>query len=375
MEYVRLGDYVKIDSGFAFKSTLFNEEAGIRLLRIRDVTGTEKRTYYTGEYDEKYLVNNEDLLISMDGSFVVNKWSEGVGLLNQRVCRISSSNPELSENYLKWLLPKRLKEIEDKTSFVTVKHLSVKKIEEIEFQLPPLETQQKIADTLDKAQQLINNRKQQITELDNLTQSIFYDMFGDPVSNSKKYETIQFDEVIVDLRYGTSNPPKFSDTGYKFIRATNIKKGKILNGNMYYISQEEADKLPKCKLELNEIIFVRSGVNSGDNAIVTESFAGEYGAYDIMVKINLEKVNPIFLNILFNTDYLDRIIKPLTRRAAQPHLNAEQIRNLDVILPTVKIQNVFAETIQMIEKQKTILEKSLVELENNFKSLMQKSFK
>ncbi|MBT2642871.1 restriction endonuclease subunit S [Bacillus sp. ISL-41] len=371
---VRLGDYVEIDSGFAFKSKLFNENEGIPIIRIRDVNSGKSNTYYSGEYSEKYVVNNGDFLITMDGEFKIREWLGGKALLNQRVCRIKSKTLMLNERYLLYLLPKVLKDIEDKTPFVTVKHLSVKDIVDSLVYIPNITIQDKIVEALDIAKSLVDKRKAQIAVLSTLTPSVFLEMFGDPILNNKKWEIIDFQEVINEIRYGTSTPPTFSDDGFMFIRATNIKEGKVLKKNMLFISNEEASKIQKCKLCFGEIIFVRSGVNSGDNAVITEEFVGHYGGYDIIVSLNEDKVNPFYLNTFFNSNYLEVIIKPLTRRAGQPHLNADQIKSLKIQLPPLDIQNKFVKLYNKVELQQTLLKSSLEQLENNFNSLLQRAF-
>ena len=100
--------------------------------------------------------------------------------LNQRVCRIKSCGGELDDGYLSHFLPGALKRIEDATPFVTVKHLSVKDIRDIEIPLPPLAEQQRIAAILDQAEALRAKRRHALTQLDTLTQSLFLDLFGDP---------------------------------------------------------------------------------------------------------------------------------------------------------------------------------------------------
>ncbi|GLH65319.1 restriction endonuclease subunit S [Parageobacillus sp. G301] len=248
-------------------------------------------------------------------------------------------------------------------------------ISKIKIYLPDKNRQMLISRILDKAQELIDKRKAQIEALDQLTQSVFLDMFGDPITNNKEWPVISFSQVIKEIRYGTSTPPKFAEEGYMFVRATNIKNGKITKDNMLYISHEEAESIQKCKLNLGELIFVRSGVNSGDNAVVTEEFAGHYGGYDIIVQIDQNLVNPHYLNSLFNSSYLEVVIKPLTRRAGQPHLNADQIKGLKIPLPPIHLQQEFTVNLKKIEKQKELLQKSLMDLETNFNSLMQRAFK
>ena len=139
MKTERLGDLAKFLSGFAFKSNLFNDEGkGMPIIRIRDVIRGRSETYFSGEYDERYLVKSGDYLIGMDGEFNLARWNSEPALLNQRVCKIDSVSRSIDRAYLGRFLPAALKKIEDATPFVTVKHLSVKTLNDIE--IPPVET-------------------------------------------------------------------------------------------------------------------------------------------------------------------------------------------------------------------------------------------
>ena len=93
---VALGDLVGILSGFAFKSERFADAGGLPIVRIRDVKRGYSETFYSGEYDDCYVVNNGDLLIGMDGEFNRERWKGGKALLNQRVCKLSPDIHHLS---------------------------------------------------------------------------------------------------------------------------------------------------------------------------------------------------------------------------------------------------------------------------------------
>jgi type I restriction enzyme, S subunit len=101
---------------------------------------------------------------------------------------------------------------------------------------------------------------------------------------------------------------------------------------------------------------------------------GAFGGYDLIVKLN-KKLNPEYINVLFNSIFKEKMILPLTRRAAQPHLNARQVKSLKIYFPPVGLQNQFANKVQKLESQKNLMQQSLTELENNFNSLMQRAFK
>ena len=229
--------------------------------------------------------------------------------------------------------------------------ISLQDISNLEIPLPSLEEQVKIADQLSKCTQIINKHKEQLEKYDFLIKSRFIEMFGDSVTNSKNWNLKKLGDLLESIRYGTSTPPVFSETGYAFIRATNIKKGKIVNDDMKYISEEEAKKISKCKLNGNEILIVRSGVNSGDTCVVTKEYINQYAGYDMILVLG-NQINPIYLNELLNTNYMEKMIKPLTRRAAQPHLNSEQTQSLPIILPPLSLQNDFAAFVHQIDKSK-----------------------
>lgn len=253
--------------------------------------------------------------------------------------------------------------------------ISRKNLEGIKIFLPQIDTQNKIVEVLDKAQRLIDKRKEQIDALDELVKSRFIEMFGDPITNNKGWNTCELREGIKEIKYGTSTPPVFSEEGIPFIRATNIKLGRIVKNDMKYISQDEASKIEKCKLELGDTIVVRSGANTGDNTYVTEEYVGAYGGYDIIVKLVSDKFNYVFINAILNSVYRDIVIQPLTRRAGQPHLNSEQIQSLVIFKPPIELQNQFADFVEQVDKLKFEMENSLKELKDNFNSLMQKAFK
>ena len=182
-------------------------------------------------------------------------------------------------------------------------------------------------------------------------------MFGDPVTNSAGRQQLPFSKFMTGIRYGTSQPPVFSETGeYKFIRATNIKNGRICEKDMLRIDASEAAKIEKCKLEGNEIIIVRSGANTGDTCIVTGDYAGHYAGYDIIISLDLEIANPVFFNELLNTDYMQMVVKPLTARSAQPHINAQQVSNLPMLVATLAEQEQFAELVEQSDKSKLLIE-------------------
>lgn len=222
-----------------------------------------------------------------------------------------------------------------------------------EFELPDMGKQKELAELLWAMDNTKKSYQKLIAATDELVKSQFMELFGDPVTNTQGREVRPFKDFMLDIRYGTSQPPTFNELGeFKFIRATNIKAGRITENGMLRISADEAAKIEKCRLNGNEIIIVRSGANTGDTCVVTDEYRDQYAGYDIIVTLNLEIANPVFFNELMNTHYMQAIIKPLTVRAAQPHINSEQVQNLPMLVVPLQEQEQFATFVRQSDKSK-----------------------
>ena len=162
---VKLGDMLEVQNGYAFNSKQFDVDGDMPLIRIRDLKNAfETETCYTGEYEDKYMVQSGDLLIGMDGEFRCYEWQGGAALLNQRVCRLQNFHADLDQRFLLYAINSELKKIEDVTGFTTVKHLSSNTIKQIELSIPSLAEQQRIVAKLDAANSEFRNVNESIAK-------------------------------------------------------------------------------------------------------------------------------------------------------------------------------------------------------------------
>ena len=375
----------KILSGFAFKSSLFNSEnKGIPIVRIRDVGETKSNTFYSGSYSEEYVLNNGDIIIGMDGQFKLAIWNGGNALLNQRVCKLTPNNKLIDKRFLSHILPKSLKEIEDKTPFVTVKHLSVKSINEIE--LPPynLATQKHIADILDAADALRRKTQQIVDSYDELAQSLFLEMFGDPVSNPKRWELKTIESLIPRKKGAIKRGPFggalkkeiFVETGYLVYEQFHALNADF-NFERYYITEEKYNELIAFEVHPGDIIISCSGIYLGKLAIVPEN-AKKGIINQALLKVTLDQnkmTNTLFIFIFTNKNFKSLYFDS-NRGAGIPNFPPmEEFKKFKFIAPPLDLQNQFAENIALIEQQKELAKQSLAESENLFNALLQKAFK
>lgn len=368
-----LTEVCAIQYGFPFDSSKFSENEGVPLIRIRDVVRGFSETYTTEEYKEEYLVHEGDLLIGMDGEFNIAKWGKVPSLLNQRVCRLIPLE-NIDKGYLFYFMPTALKRIEDKTPFVTVKHLSAKELNKVKVPLPPLEEQRKIAAVLDKVSDLIAKRRQQLEKLDLLVKARFVEMFGDEYQFDK-WDCVSVGEVAEICVGVVIKPTQYytNHNGIPAFRSLNIGSMHVKNSDWVYFTKEGHEKNKKSIIRENDVLVVRSGA-PGTACVATKEYSG-YNAVDIIIAHpNLEKINSIFLAMFTNMPHGMNQIRNKTGGAAQQHFNVGGYKSLIIIVPPLSLQNQFANFFKEVEKTKLTIKESLTKLETLKKALMQEYF-
>ena len=373
---VELGNCVNILSGFAFKSKNFSKEGIMLIIRIRDVKRGYSKTFYSGDYDKSFVINNGDLLIGMDGEFNSSFWSGGKALLNQRVCRIAADGTSLHQLYLFYFLPKELKRIEDTTPAVTVKHLSVKKIKEIKILLPPLDEQRRIAAILEKADSLRIKAQQAITECDEFLKSTFLYMFGDPVSNPKGWDMVTIRDLVDEVKYGSSS--KAGPTGeYPMLRMGNITySGGWDFSALKYIDLSEKDQT-KYIVENGDILFNRTNSRDlvGKTAVFREAKPMAYAGYLIRVRSNKDN-HTEFISAFLNSDYMKSYLRDKCKSiVGMANINAQELQDFKIMRVPHELQLDYANIVYKTEEIKAQMQQQLDELNDAFNGLMQRAFK
>lgn len=365
-----LPEVCTIQYGFPFDSTKFSDSNGMPLIRIRDVVRGYSETYTTEEYKSEYVVHENDLLIGMDGEFNIAKWGKTPALLNQRVCRLAP-NDSIDKGYLFYFMPVALKRIEEKTPFVTVKHLSAKELNKIEIPVLSLEEQRKIAETLSKVDKLIAFRDQQLAKLDELVKARFVEMFGDINVNNKKWMIYPLGELCTIVRGGSPRPiERYLGGTIPWIKIGDATTGEniYLNSTKEYIIQEGVKKSRMIKA--GSLIFANCGVSLGFARIIT--FDGcIHDGWLAMEDID-EKLDKIFL--LYSLNQMTEYFRKTAPAGTQPNLNTNIMKMHRQIVPPMEMQKAFISFVKCADRQKQIVQQSLEKLELMKKALMQEYF-
>ena len=255
----------------------------------------------------------------------------------------------------------------------TFKEISKGIVEKVIVPLPPKPTQLSIVSELDKLNELIQIKKEQLKDYDALAQSIFYEMFGDPVVNEKGWEVKKLMEVC-DVRDGTHDSPKYVESSnYMLITSKNIVNRAISFDDVNYITEEDYNNINK-----------RSKVDNGD---ILMPMIGTIGNPVIVYLDNLHKFsikNVALIKFLHNTSILNRYLLELmisesfrryllslNKGGTQKFVALGTIRRMDIILPPLPLQHSFAQKIEQIERQKAAVQSTITDLETLLAARMQ----
>ncbi len=376
-----LGDHIDVLSGFAFKSDRFNTESrGLPLIRIRDVLPGRTETFYDGDFEEHFLIKDGDILIGMDGEFNCSRWVGGKALLNQRVCRVKSSNGKLLDGYLFRFLPAALKKIEDKTPYVTVKHLSAKEIRNIEIPLPPLEEQRRIAAILDLADALRRKRREALDNVEKLIASNFLSMFGDPATNLHGFPTLSLGQASVvfsDGPFGSNlKSEHYVERGIRVIRLQNIGTGKFIDGDKAYISEEHFFRLKKHTCLPGDVLIGTLG-DPNLRACIQPSYipVALNKADCVQMRVNPEVCTPEFVAALLNIPSVERMAQSKILGQTRLRISMGRLRELKLPFPPIALQQQFAARVSQISQLRGQYLEHYAQLDALFASLQHRAFR
>lgn len=371
MEKVRLGDCATFINGYAFKPKEWSQN-GIPIIRIQNLTGSmNKLNYYDGKLDSKYIINNGDILISWSASLGIFEWKKGKAYLNQHIFKVEFNKKNINKKYFVYLIKSKINEMKKNTHGSTMKHITKSDFDKIEIFLPNIQNQQEISNKLDKVQEIIDLRKKQIEELDELIKSQFVEMFGTPFINEKKWKTGNIKDLVNEVRYGTSRPATKGGK-LKYLRMNNITyDGKLDLSDLKYIDIPEKE-LDKCTTRNGDILFNRTNSRElvGKTCVYNMDERMVIAGFIIRIRVNKD-ANPYFISTYLNTSYLKTKLYNICKNASgQSNINAQELQNIEIYIPPIKLQNDFEEIVKKINIKQLILEKSLKETEELQESLM-----
>ena len=349
-------------------------EYGTRVVQKRD-GGTIYPVYGGGgETFRMDRYNREDCLIiarfAMSPRCV--RYVAGKFFLNDSGLSVKSKE-ELEQAYLNYHLLFFNDVIYHLGKGAAQRNLDVKAFRQLVIAIPPKPTQLSIVSELDKLNELIRIKKEQLKDYDTLAQSIFYEMFGDPVENEKGWEVKELIETVIPeckISYGIVQPGEHVEDGVPIVRPVDMLQTFISKDGLKKTTKEISNSYNRTILTGKELLICVRGT-TGVVSLVDESLKGANVTRGIAPLLFSMDVERWFMYYQIKTPSVRGVISSLTRGIALKQINMSDLRKIQVILPPLPLQHSFAQKIEQIEQQKAAIQKTITDLETLLAARMQ----
>ena len=381
---VRLGDLCEIQSGGtpSRSKTEYWKNGTIPWVKIGDFSGkylnktTEHITQKGLENSSAKLFSKGTILYSIFATLGEATILNIDATTNQAIAGIKiKDKSSIDIDYLFAYLNSLKEEVNRIGRGVAQNNINLSILKSFTVPLPPLETQKQIAKQLNKCTTLLEKHKQMLEKYDTLIKSRFIEMFGDPVQNPMGWEVKKLGDICTKISDGVHAKPEYTATGKPFISVVNINSGKLLFDDCKYVSEEAYEKMIKSTHpEKGDILYTKVGATYGIPALVDTDRAFCLYVSVALLKPKSEIVNSQFLTTSMAQPYIKNQADKRIKGIGVPDLHLNQIREFEVLVPPLELQNQFNSFVQQIDKSKFAVQKSLEKAETLYKSLMQEYF-
>lgn len=261
------------------------------------------------------------------------------------------------------------------TNHVNQSSVDINRLKDIEFPLPPLETQHKIVAILENAEETKKLRRQADELTQKLLQSVFLEMFGDPVINSMNWDTKKLSKLCVKI-YGGGTPsksrPEYYEGNIPWVTPKDMKQDFIGDGIDHITEKAIGESSTKLIPPNSLLMVIRSGILKKKLPVAINTCE---------VTLNQDIKSFIFDNRLTDTSFMlyffkiyQRELLNRVRSVTADNLEFDQIKDIDVILPPIELQHRFSQIVEQVERTRSSQRQSSLEINNLLDALMQKAF-
>lgn len=294
---------------------------------------------------------------------------------NQAIAGISLKNDNILLEYLYYYLIAQKEYVQRIGRGVAQNNINMKILRDFDVPVPPRNEQFRIIDKLNRVDNLIHLRSQQIAKLDELVKARFVEMFGTFPANPFRWSIGKIQDVVSDVRYGSSRPA-VEGGKYPYLRMNNI----TYSGELDLRDTKRIDipdsELDKCTVRRGDVLFNRTNSKElvGKTCVYNRDELMVLAGFVIRVRVN-ERIRPEILSAFLNMDFSKRMLIGMCKTAiGQANINAKELQNIDLYIPPIELQDQFVTLKNKIDQQKQTVQQSLEKLELLKKALMQEYF-
>jgi type I restriction enzyme S subunit len=365
----KLGDVLKISRGGSprpIENYLTEDVNGLNWIKIGDVEVGAKYITQTKERIKKEGLKKTrkvyvgDFLLSNSMSFGRPYITKIDGCIHDGWLTLKDESKIFDTNFLYHVLGSNAvkEQFQKYASGAVVKNLNVDAVSKVVIAIPPLSEQQRIAALLDTADRILKMRELAIAKLDQLAQSVFFDMFGDSLANTKKWPVKKISDITISKPNNGifRKNPDYGD-GFPVAWVEDLFRGDFLDlANARKLEPTISEKF-KYSLNYGDLLFCRSSLKL-DGIGYSNVYLGDDGkalfeCHIIRIKPNLNLVNPIFCNFMLRTPASRLNIKKNSKTVTMTTIDQDGILRSEIILPPLILQKEFARKFQEISLLKS----------------------
>jgi len=359
------------------------KEGYIRMLQIRDFTQPDKDNVEFVRISKTIKTCNEDdILIGRYGASVGKILTGLAGAYNVAIIKTIPDASKLSKRFLYHYLNSPYFQNFILSVGSRAAQAGFNKDDLSDAQIPDfsLEEQSNVVSQLDKVEELIVLRKEQLAKLDQLVKSRFIELFGDPVRNPMSWETALLKNATSKI--GSGATPKggkesYQAEGITLIRSMNVHDGRFEHKDLAHITNEQAKQLENVVVEENDVFINITGASVARSCIVPKHILpARVNQHVAIIRCSTSILNPVFANQMFlNASFKAQLLDiGESGGATRQAITKQQLETLTVILPPLELQEQFATFVEQTDKSKLAIQQSLDKLELLKKALMQEYF-
>ena len=377
-EYKRIGDICTVERGGSprpIDDYITDNPDGINWIKIGDtsdsmyITSTAQKIIPEGAKKSRY-VQPGDFLLSNSMSFGRPYILKIDGCIHDGWLVLRDKEGLFDKRFLYYCLSAKPTYAKFKMMAVGggVNNLNSDMVRKVDVPVPPITEQIEISDLLDKANGLIEKRKQQLSALDDLVKARFVEMFG----SIKEEQLLEDISEFVTVGIANSATHAYAESGIPMLRNQNIKENYLDDTDLIYIKPEFAAKYESKKLKENDIIAMRTGY-PGIACLVPKKYEGCQTFTTLIVRLKAGN-NPSYVCSYINSDLGKRFIESGKVGVAQQNFGAKSLAKMPVKIAPKVLQDDYADFVKQVDKSKSAVQKSLDETQLLFDSLMQRYF-
>ena len=375
-KWVRLHNLCSLRNGKAFKPSDWSD-SGLPIIRIQNLNNPDSKfNYYSGYIEDRFLISSGDVLFAWSGtpgtSFGAHIWYGGKAVLNQHIFRIDFKGKVILKSFFRYSINCRLEELIAKAhGGAGLQHVTKGVFENTPIPLPSIDEQQRIVDRIESLFAKLDEAREKaeavLDGFESRKAAILHKAFTGELTAKwreknglkKENKAIKIKDILLDIKYGTSEKSDYTYTGLPVIRIPNIIDNTIDLDDLKFLKSNDSSNYDL--VEKNDILMIRSNGSRelvGKCALVDETIVGKaYASFLIRLRPKKSVNAKYLLNFMSSSLARNQLFSKTKSSVGINNINSKEICSVDIWLPTTEEQQEIVRTLDtLLEKERQVKE-------------------